>query len=213
MRRLTLRSRNVRRAHLTKAVALVSGLVLCGAAVVLAAEAPQSSNLPTYTPDGALNPPARYRTWIYLSSGLGMSYSDAPAGTLLFDNVFVNPEAFAVFERTGTWPDKTMLVLELRGATQNGSINRGGHFQSDVHGIEVHVKDAARFDGGWAFFSFSSGAPAAMIPRTAACYSCHEQHAAVDTTFVQFYPTLLPIARAQKTLSPAFLAAETAPAN
>lgn len=37
------------------------------------------------------------------------------------------------------------------------------------------------------------------------CYSCHEQHAAVDTTFVQFYPTLLEIAKQKKTLSPSYL--------
>ena len=30
------------------------------------------------------------------------------------------------------------------------------------------------------------------------------QHAAVDTTFVQFYPTLLPIARQKHTLSAEF---------
>jgi aspartate oxidase len=44
-----------------------------------------------------------------------------------------------------------------------------------------------------------------MIPQSEACYSCHAAHAAVDTTFVQFYPTLLPIAQANKTLSPAYL--------
>jgi hypothetical protein len=26
------------------------------------------------------------------------------------------------------------------------------------------------------------------------CYSCHQQHAATQTTFVQFYPTANPIA-------------------
>jgi hypothetical protein len=106
-----------------------------------------------------------------------------------------------------------MMVLELRGAEQNGSINKSGHFQGGAHGIEVHVKDAARFDGGWGFFSFSSDMPAPMIPRTANCYSCHEEHAAVDTTFVQFYPTLLPIARARNTLSPAYRAADAARAG
>ena len=37
------------------------------------------------------------------------------------------------------------------------------------------------------------------------CYSCHSDHAAVDTTFVQFYPTLLPIAKSKQTLSAAYL--------
>jgi hypothetical protein len=47
-----------------------------------------------------------------------------------------------------------------------------------------------------------------MIPRTANCYSCHQENGAVDTTFVQFYPTLLPIARAEKTLTAHYLAEE-----
>ena len=49
---------------------------------------------------------------------------------------------------------------------------------------EVHLKDAARFEGGWAFFAFSDETPAAMIPKTANCYSCHLENGAVDTTFV-----------------------------
>jgi hypothetical protein len=40
-----------------------------------------------------------------------------------------------------------------------------------------------------------------MVPIEANCYKCHEAHAAVDTTFVQFYPTLLPIAKSKGTLS------------
>ena len=54
---------------------------------------------------------------------------------------------------TGTWPDKTILVLEERGAQGKGSINRSGNFQADVMGLELHVKDEARFPGKWAFFA------------------------------------------------------------
>ena len=43
-----------------------------------------------------------------------------------------------------------------------------------------------------------------MVPTTADCYSCHADHAAVDTTFVQFYPTLLPIAKNKGTLSASY---------
>jgi hypothetical protein len=123
----------------------------------------------------------------------------------MFDNVFVNPEAYQAFEETGTWPDKTMLVLEARGAQSKGSINQAGNYQgTDVMAREVHVKDEARFPGKWAFFGFGNGKTAKMIPLTADCYSCHAAHAAVDTTFVQFYPTLLPIAQAKGTLSPSY---------
>jgi hypothetical protein len=70
-----------------------------------------------------------------------------------------------------------------------------GHFQTnDAMMRSVHVKDS-RFSGGWALFGFDEGKPSKQIPKEAVCYSCHEQHAAVDTTFVQFYPTSLEIAK------------------
>jgi hypothetical protein len=167
-------------------------------------------HVPTYTADGKLVLPADYREWVYLSSGLGMSYSEkAPGGEPMFDNTFVDPQSYRAFLRTGSWPDQTQIVLELRGSTSKGSINRHGHYQNgDVQGIEVHVKDTTRFKGGWAFFGFDGRAPADRIPETASCYACHAAHGAVDTTFVQFYPTLLPIARQHATLSAAFLEEE-----
>jgi hypothetical protein len=49
------------------------------------------------------------------------------------------------------------------------------------------------------------GKTAKMIPQTEDCYSCHADHGAVDTTFVQFYPTLMPIAKSKGTLAAAYL--------
>lgn len=162
---------------------------------------------PHYTADGRMLFPANYREWIYLSSGLGMSYTAGAQNMVMFDNVFVNPEAYGKFLKTGTWPDKTMLVLEVRGAGSNASINKAGHFQTGERmGVEVHVKDEARFPGKWAFFGFEDGSsPAKQVPLQASCYSCHGEHGAVDTTFVQFYPTLLGIAKEKKTLSGGYL--------
>ena len=73
-------------------------------------------------------------------------------------------------------------------------------------GFAVHVKDEARFPGKWAFFSFDSPTSnGTLIPQGAPCYTCHAAHGAVDTTFVQFYPTLLPLAQKKGTLSKEFL--------
>jgi len=44
----------------------------------------------------------------------------------MFDNVFVNPESYKYFVANGTWPDKTMLVLEVRGAETKSAINKAG---------------------------------------------------------------------------------------
>jgi hypothetical protein len=176
-----------------------------------------TSATPQYTSDAQLKLPENYREWIYLTSGFDMSYNKAAMAGMdhhMFDNVFVNPESYKAFVKTGTWPDKTMLVLEGRGAEGRGSINQKGNYQGTVMGIEVHVKDEARFPGKWAFFGFDDdGKTAKMVPTTADCYSCHAEHAAVDTTFVQFYPTLLPIAKSKQTLSAAYLKELPTPAQ
>jgi Cytochrome P460 len=166
-----------------------------------------AATTPAYAKNGDMLPPVNYREWIYLTSGIDMSYSpkamDKGAGMSMFDNVFVNPEAYRGFLATGTWPDKTVMILEGREARSKGSINQRGHFQAvGIADIEVHVKDEARFPGKWAFFAFDSlDKNGTLIPKTAPCYSCHQEHGAVDTTFVQFYPTLLPIAQKKGTLS------------
>src|ERR1022692_4855938 len=87
---------------------------------------------PAYAGNGDLLPPTNYREWIYLSSGIDMSYTPKSAdmqGHSMFDNVFVNPEAHRSFLATGTWPDKTVMVLEVREARSKGSINQRGHYQ------------------------------------------------------------------------------------
>jgi Cytochrome P460 len=171
-----------------------------------------AQNAPAYAANGDLLPIGNYREWIYLSSGIDMSYSAKAADMTMFDNVFVNPASYRSFLSTGTWPDKTVLVLEPREAKSKGSINQHGHFQgTEVMGLEVHVKDEARFPGKWAFFDFDSPEKnGTLIPQGAPCYACHAAHGAVDTTFVQFYPTLLPIAQTRKTLSEPYLKEEAA---
>jgi hypothetical protein len=152
---------------------------------------------PRYTVEGALIPPVEYREWVFLSSGLDMSYTEDPAmkGHSMFDNVFVDPTSWEAFKRTGHWPDKTMFAMESRGAITKGSINKQGHFQTeDLMGVEFHVRDTSRFKGGWGFFAGNATDPATQLPLSAPCYSCHRAHGAVDTTFTQFYPTAKPIA-------------------
>ena len=171
-----------------------------------------SGNLPQYTSDGQLKFPAQYREWVYLTSGIDMSYrKDMQMNHSMFDNVFVNPEAYKYFVANGTWPDKTMLVLELRVAATKSAINKAGHYQTtEMMGREVHVKDESRFAGKWAFFGFDEKETAQMLPTEMDCYSCHAQHTAVDNTFVQFYPTLIEIAKKKGTLNPAYVKEEAA---
>ena len=50
-----------------------------------------TGDAPAYAGNGDMLPVANYREWIYLSSGVDMSYSPQPADMTMFDNVFVNP--------------------------------------------------------------------------------------------------------------------------
>jgi Cytochrome P460 len=186
---------------------IVKMTVLLATLLVTLAVPVQETADPQYTSDGQLQLPEHYREWVYLTSGFDMSYT-APmdmGDRHIFDNVFVSPASYQAFQKTGTWPDKTELVLEQRNAQGRGSINQKGNYQGKLIAIEVHVKDEKRFPGKWAFFGFGEGKAGKMIPASADCYSCHADHGAVDTTFVQFYPTLLPIAGSKGTLSAAYL--------
>lgn len=181
---------------------LVAGVLALGTVVY----AQQPAAGPTYTPGGELIRPADFREWMFVTSGLGMTYNQptpqpgsgqaGAARTPNFTNVYVNPLAYRAFMKTGQWPDQTMFILEIRAATSEGSINKGGHFQSNLVVIEASVKDEARFPGKWAYFDFGrdmkTHVPA--LPRTERCYGCHTDNGAVDNTFVQFYPTLLEVA-------------------
>jgi hypothetical protein len=169
----------------------------------------QQSEAPRYTNGSNLIRPPDYREWVFLSSGLGMDYTPEPGAksSPSFGNVFVNPSSYREFMKTGKWPDKTTFVLEFRASTSEGSINKAGRFQAQLVGVEAEVKDS-KFPDGWAFFNFGRGAAmtdsAAPLPVDAGCVECHTKNTAVERTFVQFYPTLLDVARRMKTVKPGF---------
>jgi hypothetical protein len=193
-----------------KNVAVVLGLAY-GIALSFAVGAEQApGDGPRYTKGRNLVRPADYREWPFLSSGLGMTYQPTqPAGSQsasqFFTNVFVNPSSYRSFMRTGKWPDSTILVLEVRQSDSEGSINKGGRFQTGFAGLEAHVKDS-RFPDGWAFFNLGKAGSAEPLSgaAVATCVECHTKNAAVERTFVQFYPTLLEVARQKGTLKPGF---------
>ena len=183
-------------------------IALCAWAVSSSISAQQPA-APAFTSAGQLVRPLDYRSWVFVTSGLGMTYGPAkPAEGQppLFDNVFVTREAYNEFLRSGTWPDKTMFILEGRRAEANVSINNGGHTQGQMAFMEAAVKDVARFKntGGWGYFSFDSRnglvESVAAMPPTATCYACHSANTAVDNTFVQFYPELFAVAKAKGTV-------------
>src|ERR1051326_6035397 len=172
---------------------------------VSAARAAEPVAPPKFTPEGNLARPEEYRKWVFLSSGYGMSYSESASSDqdhLMFTNVFVPPADYDYFLQHGNWPEKTVFVLEMYGSQSKGSINQHGHFQTELMGLDVEVKDASRFPDKWAYFGFDAEqkSSAATSPGKNDCWKCHDQNAAVEHSFVQFSPSLLAIAKEKKTV-------------
>jgi hypothetical protein len=189
-------------------VVLVAGLAIATVALwrsgrATSASAPED---PQFSSDGKLVRPADYRRWVYVSSGFGMGYDPAPGSDQYpaFTNGFVNPSSYEYFLANGKWPDKTIFVLEEYSSTSHGSINQHGSYQQHLLGLAVEVKDEKRFPDKWAYFTFGSDAKnaSAITPGQNACWQCHEQNAAVEHSFVQFYPVLLKVAREKGTIKP-----------
>ena len=176
-----------------------------------ALSAQQPVDGPTYINGNDLVRPPNYREWVFIGAGLGLTYEQGAAGNT-FTNVFVNPAAYRGFMSTGRWPDKSVFILEFRASGTETPPNTTGRFQTRLVGLEAEVKDA-RFPDGWAFYNFRLKPEATVMAESArplegkdvaSCVECHTKSTAVERTFVQFYPTLLDVARAKGTLNPGF---------
>src|SRR6266436_3506768 len=171
--------------------------LLAGLCLALFAAAPdQKSPASQYDAKGELVRPTGYREWMFLSAGFGMNYSPAPGSHEMFTNVFVQRWAYDEFAASGKWPEQSMFVIDERDAASRSSINQKGHYQTDLMGLAVEVKDSTKNPDKWAYYAFDAeGKTAGAMPKGNGCWSCHDAHAAVEHTFVQFYPTLKVVAK------------------
>ena len=185
-------------------------------AVVLAALAADSARhtgiRPIYTQQGMLEVPQRFRSWVFVGADLSPRYKSEAAGAPggkdaagqgkpddAFHTVYINPESYDAFLRTGQFPEPTILVMEVFKAEQKdqGGVLSSGQFQGKRIELAAAVKDRNRPGGGvpWAYYSFdldndaNPGKPSKAFPN-ADCYDCHLKHASKDNVWVQFYPAL-----------------------
>jgi len=184
-------------------MAVVSVAVLIGSKPLHQAEAapPESTvvaNSPLrFTDSGQLLLPRGYRRWIYV--GAPLTPNDMNAGKAAFPefhSVYINPEAFKEYEKTGEFPDGTVLIKELVSVGSKAATSGKGYFMGEFIGREVAVKNTNRFKdapGNWAYFSFGHEYPLKdKVERqpVANCSACHGASAAQDYVFTQYYPVL-----------------------
>jgi hypothetical protein len=191
-------------------VAVTMTFVMITTAVMFISEQSQSAvaqNTPTnkaapipgirFTGDGRLLRPSGYRRWTYIGTPLtpnDMNGGNAPFPE--FHSVYINPQSYDQYGKTGVFPDGTVLIKELVSVGSKEATSGNGYFMGEFTGLEVLIKDKIRFKeepGNWAFFSFGHEYPlkdAAIIQPTASCNDCHGGAADDDYVFTQYYPVL-----------------------
>jgi hypothetical protein len=185
-------------------VAVISGLsyVLVGDAVPPAlaqpAAAPAEHKAPLeFTADGKLKQPEGYRQWVYVGTPLTPNELNGGAAPFPdFHAVYIDPESFAEYQKTGKFRDGTVMVKELVGIGSKEASSGKGYFMGEFIGLETSIKDSKRFKdepGHWAYFSFGHKFPLhreAEKEKATSCNACHAATAKEDDVFTQYYPVL-----------------------
>ena len=151
-----------------------------------------------FTRDGKLRQPVGYRKWVYV--GEVVTPNDLNGGEASFPefhSVYMDPESFAEYEKTGKYRDGTVLIKELSSVGSKKAPSGNGYFQGEFTGLEATIKDSKRFKdepGNWAYFSFGHKYPLkteVSKNSVGACNKCHDDNASkTDFVFSQYYPVL-----------------------
>ncbi|MCP5316207.1 MAG: cytochrome P460 family protein [Chromatiaceae bacterium] len=183
---------------------LVAAIGFGGAVVGDTFAGSMSSWGPKWTRNGELHLPNDYHSWVFLGSPLTPhALNDGKAGFPEYHNVYIHPEAFKAYRKTGVFPEGTVLLKELQltmpGTNDDGSrveASGRGFFPAARNGIDISVKDSKRFKdtNGWGFFNFGHHAPpyakTAVAASKEACAGCHIANAE-DMVFTKFYSPIL----------------------
>jgi hypothetical protein len=186
------------RSNVTAGIAALVGIA--GLSYVLAASAAPPGGTTAaveFTPDGKLKRPEGYRKWVYVGTPLTPNdLNDGEASFPEFHSVYMDPESFAHYEKTGEFRDGTVMIKELITVGSKEATSGKGYFMGDFRGLEASIKDSKRFKdepGSWAYFSFGHKYPLkaeATKQAAASCNACHQTSAAKDDVFSQYYPVL-----------------------
>jgi hypothetical protein len=152
-----------------------------------------------FNDQGELLLPQDYREWVMVGTQVTPDeLNDGKAPFAEIRTVYVDPESYAHWKKTGEFRDGAMTVKELLSVgDRKGPGSGNGYFMGDYIGLEASVKDSQRFPdepGNWAYYIFYvPGTPlvtAAKHHPTAECAACHKDNAKTDMVFTQFYPVL-----------------------
>lgn len=174
------------------------GLIMMSTVALLTANAVSAKESFTIK-NGELQRPTGYREWIQVGTPLTPNdMNDGKANFPEFHNVYIDPESWDHWKKTGKFREGTVFVKEMISVGSKSAASGNGYFMGEFIGLEVTIKSKAAFPnepGNWAYFSFSSPdhktiKETAQAFPAAACNSCHEKSAKDDFVFTQYYPVL-----------------------
>jgi len=142
--------------------------------------------------------PQGYREWIYVGTPVTPNeLNNGKAAFPEFHNVYIHPDHYKKWKKTGSFPDGTILMKELVSVGSKQAVSGSGYFMGEFIGLEATIKDSKRFKsepGFWAYFSFTQEGkkPTKTTKAMPAdkCNFCHQAFAKDDWVFTQYYPVL-----------------------
>ncbi|HEY4318860.1 MAG TPA: cytochrome P460 family protein [Herbaspirillum sp.] len=159
--------------------------------------------LPEYTKSGDLILPKNFHEWVYVGSPLTPNaLNGGKANFPEFHNVYIEPGSYAIYKKTGEFPEGTIFFKELQlllpAQNPDGSRTEAsgrGYFPGKFNGADVTVKDSKRYvaTGGWGYYNFNHFEPkaaTAKVKPNEECAFCHRANAKKDDVWTQFYPLL-----------------------
>ncbi len=143
--------------------------------------------------------PTGYRSWVYV--GTPVTPNDLNDGKAPFPemhNVYIDPQSFDHYKKTGKFREGAILVKELVSIGSKTAVSGNGYFAGEFIGLEASVKSKEHFPdepGNWAIFSFTNPEEGTLKQTAGAlptnmCNACHQANAQDDFVFTQYYPVL-----------------------
>ena len=161
-------------------------------------EAPRRAQPAQFNDAGELIRPEGWREWIFVGTPVTPhDMNKDKAAFPEFHNVYVDPESYYHWQKTGEWREGMMMAKELTLVGAKKASSGKGYFQGEFSGFEIALKSKARYPdepGNWAYFTFGHKPEpydkTAKAQPTEACAACHEALADDDMVFTQYYPVL-----------------------
>ena len=132
--------------------------------------------------------PANYRSWVVVAAdSVGLPKH---AHKHLVSKLYVEPSSYESFTKTGAWPNKTVIVMELLNSKP---VQKG---QCNVMGLEAAVRDDTGFPETWSYYGIVYDKDVAARPmlEPVSCVDCDNGQ---DSVLTMAFPALRAVINAK----------------